>query len=84
MTSARPYDAVIVGAGPAGSATAALLAERGFNVALLDRAAFPRLMDWWDRSMARPAARFVYANGTEETPERPPKKSIAGIFEFRV
>jgi geranylgeranyl reductase family protein len=42
MARSRPYDAVIVGAGPAGSATAALLAERGFRVALLDRAAFPR------------------------------------------
>jgi geranylgeranyl reductase family protein len=36
------YDAVVVGAGPAGSATAALLAGRGFSVLLLDRAAFPR------------------------------------------
>lgn len=36
------FDAVVVGAGPAGSATAALLARRGFSVLLLDRAAFPR------------------------------------------
>jgi len=36
------YDVAVVGAGPAGSATAALLAERGFSVALLDRARFPR------------------------------------------
>ncbi len=36
------FDAVIVGAGPAGSASAALLASRGFSVALLERAAFPR------------------------------------------
>jgi flavin-dependent dehydrogenase len=36
------YDVVIVGAGPAGSATAILLAERGWSVALLDKAAFPR------------------------------------------
>ena len=34
-------DAVVVGAGPAGSATAILLAERGFTVTLLDKAAFP-------------------------------------------
>ena len=36
------YDVAVVGAGPAGSATAALLAERGLSVALLDRARFPR------------------------------------------
>jgi flavin-dependent dehydrogenase len=35
-------DVVVVGAGPAGSATAILLAERGFAVSLLDKAAFPR------------------------------------------
>jgi len=36
------YDAVVVGAGPAGSATAALLAAAGCQVALVDRARFPR------------------------------------------
>ena len=35
-------DVVVVGAGPAGSATALFLARRGFSVTLLDRAAFPR------------------------------------------
>jgi glutathione S-transferase len=50
----------------------------------LDRTKFPRLMDWWDRAMARPAAKFVYSNATEETPKRPPKKSVAGIAEFRI
>lgn len=35
-------DVVIVGAGPAGSAAAILLAERGWSVTLLDKAAFPR------------------------------------------
>jgi geranylgeranyl reductase family protein len=36
------YDAVVVGAGPAGSATAAHLASAGARVLLVDRSAFPR------------------------------------------
>ena len=35
-------DAVIVGAGPAGSATAISLARNGYNVALIDKQQFPR------------------------------------------
>jgi geranylgeranyl reductase family protein len=37
-----PFDAVVVGAGPAGSATALLLARAGARVALVERATFPR------------------------------------------
>jgi geranylgeranyl reductase family protein len=37
-----PYDTIIVGAGPAGSTAARLLAQRGARVILLDRARFPR------------------------------------------
>ena len=40
--SERRADVVVVGAGPAGAATAILLAERGLDVVVLDRAAFPR------------------------------------------
>jgi flavin-dependent dehydrogenase len=36
------WDAIIVGAGPAGSAIASALARRGFRVLLIDRAEFPR------------------------------------------
>lgn len=50
----------------------------------LDRKKFPHMMDWWDRSMARPAAKYVYSNATEETPKRPPTKSVAGIAEYRI
>ena len=50
----------------------------------LDRKAFPGMMDWWERSMRRPAAAYTYKNGSEETPKRPPTKSIAGIAAFRV
>jgi flavin-dependent dehydrogenase len=43
MSSAtKPYDVAIVGAGPAGSASAILLARAGWRVALVDRATFPR------------------------------------------
>ncbi len=38
----RSFDVVIVGAGPAGSATAIGLARLGYEVALLDKKAFPR------------------------------------------
>ena len=40
--TARATDVIVVGAGPAGAATAILLAERGVAVQLLDRARFPR------------------------------------------
>jgi geranylgeranyl reductase family protein len=40
--SDRMVDVLVVGAGPAGSATAAQLAGRGFSVALWERARFPR------------------------------------------
>src|SRR2546430_15628591 len=38
----RSFDAVVVGAGPAGSSAALVLARGGARVALADRAAFPR------------------------------------------
>jgi flavin-dependent dehydrogenase len=40
--SARPVDVLVVGAGPAGSATATFLARGGRSVTAIDRAAFPR------------------------------------------
>lgn len=38
----EPADVLVAGAGPAGSATAILLAREGFSVLLVDRAEFPR------------------------------------------
>ena len=37
-----PYDALIVGAGPAGSSSAILLATAGWRVLVLEKATFPR------------------------------------------
>ncbi len=42
MSEVHACDAVVVGAGPAGSTAAALLARAGHDVALLEREAFPR------------------------------------------
>src|SRR6266542_4106873 len=42
QSSFQSVDVAIVGAGPAGSTLAALLAQRGCSVALLDRDSFPR------------------------------------------
>ncbi len=41
-TPALSFDVCIVGAGPAGSTAACLLARQGLKIALLDRARFPR------------------------------------------
>jgi flavin-dependent dehydrogenase len=41
-TNAKSYDALVLGAGPAGTAAAATLAQRGKRVLLLERERFPR------------------------------------------
>ena len=38
----KKIDVMIIGAGPAGTTAAALLAERGLDVGLVEREAFPR------------------------------------------
>jgi flavin-dependent dehydrogenase len=42
MTRVERFDAIVVGAGPSGSATALLLARAGYRILLLDRRDFPR------------------------------------------
>ncbi len=38
----KPYDIVIIGGGPAGASAALFLEKKGYNIALLDQALFPR------------------------------------------
>ena len=47
--------------------------------AMVDRDRFSRVNDWRYRLMARPAVQRVYAAGTEETPPRPDRQTIAGM-----
>ena len=38
----QPLDVIVIGGGPAGSSAAAILAEQGHRVTLLEREKFPR------------------------------------------
>src|SRR5215472_2450011 len=42
MTTPKTFDTIIIGAGPAGSTAAALLAEQGLRVIAIEREKFPR------------------------------------------
>tara|TARA_Y100000588_G_C14277546_1_gene935115 strand:- start:486 stop:1760 length:1275 start_codon:yes stop_codon:yes gene_type:complete len=42
MTYPNSYDAIIIGGGPAGSTGGAILAEKGWNVLILEKEKFPR------------------------------------------
>ncbi len=42
MTKSSPYDAIVVGAGPGGATSAALMARSGLRVLLIDKSSFPR------------------------------------------
>ena len=46
---------------------------------LLTHREYPQVTDWLDRMMARPAVAWVYSSDTEEVPDRPSGKSVAGI-----
>jgi geranylgeranyl reductase family protein len=72
MGLSEKCDVIVVGAGPAGSTAAKLLADRGYHVLLIDRAAFPRhktCASWINRLAFE---RFPYlASQLEELIEAP-------------
>lgn len=67
-TPDRDADVIVVGAGPAGSATAYHLAQAGVNVLLLEKTAFPREKVCGDGLTPRAVAELT-AMGIETTPE---------------
>ncbi|MDH3496635.1 MAG: geranylgeranyl reductase family protein [Gemmatimonadota bacterium] len=72
------FDALVVGAGPAGSAAAALLARAGARVALLDRAAFPRPKACAEY-LSPEAGRVLAALGVLEAVRREPHARLTGM-----
>lgn len=61
-------DVIVVGAGPAGAATASALARQGHDVLLLDRSAFPRDKACGD-AIPSAAVRLMYKLGMQERVE---------------
>lgn len=79
MTGAvRDCDVLVVGGGPAGSATAYFLAKSGADVLLLDRASFPR-----DKPCAEylspQASRLLHEMGVLEAVERSGAAQLTGM-----
>lgn len=77
-TSQRKAQVIVVGAGPSGSSTAWHLAQRGVDVLLLDRAAFPR-----DKVCAEylspQASRILAAMGAMEQVEASGPAHLSGM-----
>jgi choline dehydrogenase-like flavoprotein len=69
MTGAADYDAIVVGAGPAGSAIGILLAEEGMTVLVLDRATFPR-SKMCGEYLSPETARILHRLGVLDTVDR--------------
>jgi flavin-dependent dehydrogenase len=79
MTVDTGYDAIIVGAGPAGSATGTLLAESGASVLALDRATFPRPR-MCGEYLSPETARILHRLGVLETVDRAGAVPLLGMI----
>ena len=66
------FDAIVVGAGPAGSAAAYTMAKAGMEVVMLERGDYPGAKNVWGGVLFRDATAEVYPDFWEEAPlERP-------------
>jgi geranylgeranyl reductase family protein len=77
--SARPADVIVVGAGPAGAATAILLAERGLDVVVLDRAELPRSRIVCGEFLSPEAARLLDRLGVLKAVDAAGATPLAGM-----
>lgn len=66
------FDAIVVGAGPAGSAAAYVMAKAGMEVVMLERGDYPGAKNVWGGVLFRDAAASVFPEFWEDAPlERP-------------
>ncbi len=72
------FDVIVVGGGPAGSACARFLGEKGVSVLLLDKASFPRDKVCGD-GMSGKSMRILYELGVKEKIESKPHSKIRGV-----
>ena len=73
------WDAIVVGAGPAGAATALLLSRAGARVLLLDRARFPRHKPCSEYLSPATTAILGRLDGVLEAVERAPHAKVYGM-----
>ena len=72
MSDEEKFDAIVVGAGPAGSAAAYTMANAGMEVAVLERGDYPGAKNVWGGVLFREATASVFPEFWEDAPlERP-------------
>ena len=71
------YDAIIVGAGPAGSSCACLLSQQGVKVLLLDKANFPRDKVCGDAIGGKALSVLERLGATEELRQKKERRRIS-------
>ena len=74
------YDAIVVGAGPAGSACACLLSQQGVKVLLLDKAKFPRDKVCGDAIGGKALSVLEKLGATEELRQKGFQRSSGLVF----